>query len=147
MGMMNADQCMVDTNVLIYSTVISSPSHQDAKLKLADLFSKGVELCITPQIVREYLVILTRGNIFEQKFTFEEALHELRIILSGLAILSENETTVSYLLNLIQRYHIKGKAIHDANIVAVMVAYNINRLIAYNIVDFRRFNEIVLEPI
>jgi predicted nucleic acid-binding protein len=138
---------MVDTNVLIYSTVISSPWHQDAKLKLVGLFNKGIELCITPQIVREYLVILTRGNIFEQNFTLEESLNELGVILSGLTILSENETTVSYLQNLIQRYHIKGKVIHDANIVAVMLTYKINRLITYNIVDFRRFNEIVLEPI
>jgi hypothetical protein len=46
-----------------------------------------------------------------------------------------------------QSYKIQGKAIHDANIVATMLAYNIRLLVTYNTSDFRRFCEIVLEPI
>jgi len=138
---------MVDTNVLIYSTVSSSPWHQNAKQKLAVLYNNGIELCITPQIAREYLVILTRGSIFEQKFTPEEALGELNSILSGITLISETMATFSYLQDLIQRYKIQGKVIHDANIVATMFAHNIRRLMTYNTSDFRRFSEIVLEPI
>lgn len=67
--MMDDKQCVVVSNVLIYSTVSSSPWYQESRQWLASLVSKGFELFITPQIVREYLVVLTRGDVFEQRFT------------------------------------------------------------------------------
>ena len=145
--MMDDNRCMVDTNVLIYSTVTSSPWHQEARGWLAALVDKGVELCIIPQIVREYLVILTRGEVFEQQFTPEEALDELEAILPTFILLDENEETVSSLRNLIRRYQVRGKSVHDANIVASMLTYGITRLVTYNDSDFRRFGEITIEPI
>ena len=87
--MMDDNRCMVDTNVLIYSTVSSSPWHQEARGWLAALLDEGIELCIIPQIVREYLVILTRGDIFEEQFTPEEALDELEAILPTFILLIE----------------------------------------------------------
>lgn len=139
--------CMVDTNILVYITVESNPWYQKSRQCLDRLFNEGYELCITSQIIREYLVILTRGNIFEQKFTLDETLSELNALLSVFTLLEETKETFSYLYNLIQRYQIQGKAIHDVNIVAVMITYNIKRLVTYNIGDFKRFNEIILEKI
>ena len=138
---------MVDTNVLVYSTVVSSPWYQEARQWLVALVSKGVELCITPQIVREYLVVLTRGDIFEQRFTPEEALGELEAVLPTLTLLDETEETVSYLRNLVRHYQVRGKNTHDTNIVATMLAHGVTRLVTYNSDDFRRFQEIILEPI
>lgn len=34
--------------------------------------------------------------------------------------------------------------IHDANIVATMKTYNINKLLTYNIDDFKRFSSIII---
>jgi len=145
--MMDDKRCMVDTNVLVHSTVRSSPWHQEARQWLASLFSKGFELCIIPQIVREYLVVLTRGDIFEQRFTPDEVLDELEAILPTFSLLDENEETVSYLRNLVRRYQVRGKSVHDANIVATMLTHGITRLVTYNSSDFRRYQEITLESI
>jgi len=46
---------------------------------------------------------------------------------------------------LVQRYEIRGKQIHDANIVAVMLTHGVHRLSTYNQRDFLQFDEIVLE--
>jgi predicted nucleic acid-binding protein len=43
------------------------------------------------------------------------------------------------------QYQIRGKRIHDANIVAVMLTHGVYRLATYNQVDFQQFEEIVLE--
>jgi len=145
--MMDDNRCMVDTNVLIYSTVSSSPWHQEARGWLAALLDEGIELCIIPQIVREYLVILTRGDIFEEQFTPEEALDELEAILPTFILLDENEETVSHLRNLVRRYQVRGKSVHDANIVASMLTHDITRLVTYNTRDFRRYQEITIELI
>ena len=145
--MMEGKLCMVDTNVLVYITVESNPWYQKARQCLNKLFTEGYELCITSQIIREYLVSLTRGSIFEQRFTLDETLRELNALLSVFTLLEETKETFSYLYDLIQKYQIQGKTIHDANIVAVMITYGIKRLVTYNTDDFKRFNEIVLEKI
>lgn len=44
-----AESCMVDTNVLIHSTITSSPFYHEARSRLDMLVSNGIKLCITPQ--------------------------------------------------------------------------------------------------
>jgi len=143
---MGADRCLVDTNVLVYSTVDTCPQYREAREWLAGLHAQQVELCVAPQIVREYLVVLTRGDVFERQFTPEEALGELEGLLPSLVVLEETEETVRLLRDLVRRYRIRGKQIHDANIVATMMAHGVTRLVTYNPDDFRRFKEITLEP-
>ena len=136
---------MTDTNILVHSTVGSSPWHKETRNWLSILINDDVELCISTQVIREYLVILTRGDIFERKFTPKEALNALKTILPDFIIFNETEETLIHLYKLINRYGVKGKVIHDANIVATMLTHGITRLITYNTEDFRRFGEIKLE--
>ena len=144
---MGADRCVVDTNVLIYSSVASCPHHQEARQWLAALYEQGVELCITTQILREYLVVLTHSSVFEQRFTVEQALEELKAILQTVTVLSESTASAECLLDLVRRYRVRGKQIHDANVVAVMLTQGVERLVTYNVGDFQQFKEITLEPV
>jgi hypothetical protein len=43
------------------------------------------------------------------------------------------------LLMLVRQVEVGGKHIHDANIVATMLAQNITHLLTHNVADFRRF--------
>ena len=88
-----------------------------------------------------------RGDIFERRFPTDEALGELEAILSVLVLLDEAEQTFQHLCSLLKRYQVYGKAVHDANIVATMLTYGITRLMTYNSDDFRRFQEITIEPV
>lgn len=36
-----------------------------------------------------------------------------------------------------------GKQVHDANIVATMIAYDVRTLLTYNLADFKRFSSFV----
>jgi hypothetical protein len=38
---------------------------------------------------------------------------------------------------------VSGKQIHDANIVATMIAYRIEYLLTHNVVDFERFTSLI----
>jgi predicted nucleic acid-binding protein len=102
---------------------------------------------VTTQILREYLVVLTRGDVFETTFTVSEALDELEALLTSLEVLGETEETATRLRDLIRRYQVRGKQIHDANIVAVMSSYGISRLATYNSIDFERFKEVMLASV
>jgi predicted nucleic acid-binding protein len=145
--MMPVERCLVDTNVLVYSTVAGNSWHQQARAWLAELHQSGVTLCVTPQILREYLVVLTRGAIFETEFSIEEVLGLLDALLQTLDVLDETTAVASALRMLLKRYPIRGKRIHDANLVAAMVVHGITRLATYNLDDFRVFQEITLEPL
>jgi predicted nucleic acid-binding protein len=142
----DVDACVIDTNVLVYSTVLDNPWHNQARRWLARLQSKGVHLCVTTQILREYLVVLTRGNVFEKSFSVDQVLAQIRMLLPSLTVLDEPLEVVDLLHDLVRRYQIRGKSIHDANVVAVMLAHGIHRLASYNSSDFERFEEIALEP-
>ncbi len=142
-----ASWCMVDTNVLVYSTVKDNPWHEEARNWLATLRNQGITLCATPQILREYIVVLTRGQIFERQFTVAEVLEAVDGIMSWLRILAETEKASNLLRSLVRRYQVRGKRVHDANVIAVMLTHGVTHLATYNRADFDNFQEIVLEPV
>lgn len=145
--MMTPDErCMVDTNVLVYSTVAGNPWHEQARHWLMTLHDQGTVLCVSPQILREYLVVLTRGQVFEMQFTVEQAIETLEALLPWLQSLDETEAASAVLRDLVRHYQVRGKHIHDANIVATMITHGVSRLATYNVKDFD-FREVILEPL
>jgi hypothetical protein len=59
-------------------------------------------------------------------------------------VIDETQGITKNLKNLILKYNLKGKRIHDANIVASMVEYSIPLLFTFNARDFQVFEEIQL---
>jgi hypothetical protein len=143
----DVDACVVDTNVLVYSTVLGNPWYDQARQWLAALQNSGSHLCTTTQILREYMVVLTRGSVFEKSFGVDQVLGQIEALLLSLTILDEPVEAAELLRVLVRRYQIQGKSIHDANVIAVMLAHGLRRLATYNPSDFQRFDEIVLEPL
>lgn len=66
--------------------------------------------------------------------------------LPWLRVLDETEATSVVLRDVVRRYQVRGKHIHDANIVATMLSHGVSRLATYNRQDFD-FREVKLEPI
>lgn len=138
------ERCMVDTNVLVYATIDEAPRCEEARQWMRHLQKQGVQLCTTLQVYREYLVVLTRGSIFERTFTVTEALAALEALRPAFRELSPTSETFTALTHLVRRYEVRGKQVHDANIVAVMVTYGMDALATYNRGDFQRFEEVTL---
>jgi len=145
---MDADtSCVVDTNVLIYGTVTGNPWYDQARQWLATLDSSGFRLCVTTQILREYLVVLTRGEVFEKSFTVDQVVNQVDALLPSFTVLDEPIDAANSLRELVRQYQIQGKSIHDANVVAVMLTHGVRRLVTYNSADFERYEDISLEPV
>lgn len=45
---------------------------------------------------------------------------------------------------LVQRYNVKGKAAHDARIIAAMERFDMEGLLTFNVSDFKRYQDIHL---
>jgi predicted nucleic acid-binding protein len=66
--------------------------------------------------------------------------------LPAFSLLDETEAAVNQLQYLVHQYKVRGKQIHDANIVAVMLTHGVHRIVTFNRGDFDRYAEIAVEP-
>lgn len=145
---MAADPVFIDTNVLIAAAVDVHPSHGAAAAYLARIAAEGGAACISGQVCREFLVALTRGPVEGRSFTVNEAPSVLDKPRESFVVLDEDEASLREFLDLVRRHDVKGKKLHDANIVATMRAHAVARLATLNASDFQRFeHEIAVEPL
>lgn len=137
----------VDTNILIYANIIEAPQHAAALAAVERAEELGRVLWISRQVLREYLVIMTRPQVFKM-LSRGVVLDQVRHFLDRFEIAEDSPAVTEQLLALIANTTIGGKQVHDANIVATMKAYGISSLLTYNTADFERFSrEIQLESI
>ncbi len=139
---MDGNGCFIDTNLLVYSSGINLDLCHKSRQLLTSLYNKFDYLAISPQIVREFLVVVTHPLTSEKPFSIAEAVNCVGDFLETLIILPEHDGIVEKLLHLVSKYHIVGKRIHDANIVALMLSHQIHYLATANEKDFKGFAEI-----
>jgi len=70
MATMGGDPVFVDTNVLVYASVISPPLRQVALRAILDREQAKTELWISRQVLREYLAVLSRPQTFASPISF-----------------------------------------------------------------------------
>jgi len=138
-----ADRVFVDTNVLVFSSVVTAPLHAVAVQALGDLWSAGAELLLSRQIIREFLATLTRPQVYVAPQSPAVLAAEIGRLQTTLTILEDGPGVTSHLLQLLAAVPMGGKQIHDANIVATMLQYNIPKLLTHNTADFARFSSFI----
>lgn len=132
-------KAFVDTNVLLRARQDKVQHHQEAKSLITKMLNDDVELWISRQIIREYLVQITHPNTFSIPLTIDEILEDINTMLSLYIVADETQQTTEQLLQLLKEYPTIGKQIHDANIVATMLVHGIDTLLTINIDDMKRF--------
>ena len=129
----------VDTNVLIYARFPGTPYHDAARESLGRALSDDEPVRISRQILREFLSSVTRPQIWSDALTGEEALEEMYRLISQFEILEDGPAVTEWLITLLREVSVGGRQVHDANIVATMLAHGERLLLTYNTSDFRRF--------
>ena len=89
--------------------------------------------------MREYLAAVTRSQGSIAALPMLVAVDRARFFAQRLWMIEDGPVVRSRLLSLLENYPTAGKQVHDANIVATMLANGITRLLTFNIGDFRRF--------
>jgi predicted nucleic acid-binding protein len=132
----------VDTNVLIYSTAAGAPFQERARTALARLIADE-PLFISRQILREYVAAMTRQQVWGKALSLKEAIADTRVFTRRFTVLEDGPPVWQQLVDLGHRYAFGGRQVHDANIVATMLAYGERRLLTFNDADFKRFNDVI----
>ena len=133
--------CFLDTNILIYASDSHSPWHQPAKEKIKKLLGEGFRLFISPQILREYVSVASRST--GKHVPWDMILKNYESFQRHFTLLGEDRDTVNELRQLLSKIPAAGKQVHDANIVATMLAHNIPCLLTNNTDDFSRYSKLI----
>ncbi len=134
-----AEPVFVDTNNLIYAQQAGSPFNTQAKAKLFELEAAGHPLWISRQILRKYLVAMSRPDGLTSPVPMKDLIADVRGFQAQFHIAEDGLLVTNHLLQLIDTISCRGKQIHDANVVATMLANGIHKLLTHNLADFKRF--------
>ncbi len=133
----------LDTNVLVYSVIPESPRCFEARRLIERLDELGCELWISRQVLREFFAVVSRPGVLATKATQTEILGVLRGFERRYCIAEEQSLVTEQLYLLLDQVPVGGRQIHDANLVATMLSYDVRRLATYNAADFRRFGSLI----
>jgi predicted nucleic acid-binding protein len=140
---MAAEPVFIDSNVLVYASRDASQFYQAATDALIRLEDENRELVVSQQVLREFLVAVTRSQHGVPPRPRREAIAEVQRLMEIYPLLEDGSSVTDRLLMLMERIQISGKQVHDANIVATMLAHNVIRLLTFNGADFRRFEPMI----
>ena len=133
----------VDTNVLVYTRVFDALQHLLARSILEHIRLSNEPIRISRQILREYLSTMTRPQSWPITFSLDEALDDVANMARDFEVLEDGPEVTEILLDLCRKVDVGGRQIHDANIVATMLAHGERRLMTFNVADFRRFGDLI----
>lgn len=134
-----AEPVFVDTNVLIYASRPGASEHAAAQAMLGRMRQEGRALWLSQQVPREYLAASTRPQRFGPALPMAAAIADTERFRTGFNIAEDSAGVSNRLLELLSLHSGGGKQVHDANIVATMLAHGLTRLLMFNGPDFHRF--------
>ena len=135
---------MLDTNVLLAATDEGRAEHRDALMILNEWAAGGTTLCTSGQILREYLAVATRpaeNNGLGLKSA--DAVSNVRAFRERTAFLAEDARVADRLQGLLTDVACGGKQVHDANVIATMLAHGVDTVVTMKAEDFARFERYV----
>ncbi|MCY4105901.1 MAG: type II toxin-antitoxin system VapC family toxin [Chloroflexi bacterium] len=140
-----ADKVFVDSNVLLRFTFSTLDHHEDCRIHLRRLISQRVELSISGQVIREFCVQASHPNTFVttemNPLSGAQLARWVASFHARFRVLEETAAVHQEFQYLLQHYPIGGRQMHDANIVATMLAHSVDALVTLNRVDFLRYQD------
>ncbi len=137
----------VDTNVLVYSEIVSSTHHRKARRLLTELAEGQVPWAIPWPCVYEFLRVVTHPRVFSPPVPLAIALHDLDQILASptLVLLSETERHSVVMTTVVRESGVTGNLVHDAHIAALCIEHGVSELLTGDR-DFSRLPVRVTNP-
>ena len=129
----------IDTNVLVYARVLEAPNHDAARELLARAMTGDEPAQLSRQVLREYLAVMTRPQTWPVPLTRDQVLDDIERLAAGFQVLEDGPLVTETLVALCREAPVAGRHIHDASIVATMLAHGVRQLVTFNVADFRRF--------
>ena len=76
--------------------------------------------------------------------TVTEAEREVRVIESGMSLLSDSEAVYREWRRIVVQHAVSGVQVHDARLVAAMRVHGVSHILTLNVTDFSRYSGITV---
>jgi predicted nucleic acid-binding protein len=129
----------IDANILNYQSLRQSQFHMRANAAIERAQDAGKILSARRQVLREYLAASTRLYQSVALLTLTQAAADIMRLADDLRILEDGPEVWQPFKNLLQDGGFSGKKVHDAYLVATMLAHGESELLTNNAADFTRF--------
>jgi uncharacterized protein len=131
----------VDTNVLVYAEIASSPHHAAADAVLRSLAEGREPWAIPWPCVYEFLRVVTHPRVYHPPVPASLALADLSAILASpsLILLSETSRHADVCVAVVRASGVSGNLMHDGHIAALCLEHGVSELVTGDR-DFRRFD-------
>ena len=103
---------------------------------------------ISRQILREYVSAITRPQVWATPVPLAKAVAATRQYIGAFNLLEDGPLVWNEFERLSRSVLFGGKQVHDANLVATMLAHGETQLLTFNGAHFRRFSTMIniIEP-
>lgn len=128
------DAIFLDTNILVYASVDTSPFYDLARVAITAYEESRTPLWISRQVLREYLATLARPRVGIPITELTAAVRQFSV---RFQVAEEGPLVTTQLLTLLE--HGYSTQIHDTNIVATMQTIGVTRILTNNPDDFLPF--------
>jgi len=120
----------IDTDVLVHWAMAGAPHHQAVRRFLEREVEKQGRLGLTPQVLREFLHVVTDSRRFENPLPMEEALKLSMRLWNGQEIVQVLPSTTVHdrMCELLEELRLGRKRILDTALAATLEAAGITRL-------------------
>ncbi len=139
---------LTDTNVLLGFSFPADPRYPIVRAATRELLANGHQLRTTSQNFAEFWNVSTRPtdrNGFGQ--TSVEANDLLRDLETLFPVLPDSPTVYPAWRRLVVDHDVSGVQVHDARLVASMIAHNVTRILTFNVTDFERYADEGIEVV
>ena len=138
----------IDTNVLVFAEVVSSPHSKTALRMLTDLAQGARPWAIPWPCIYEFLRVVTHPRVYHPPVPLQRALGDLRSLLASpsLVLLSETNQHPQIMQHVVAQSGATGNLVHDAHIAALCLEHGVSEFITGDR-DFSRFQDLkVVNP-
>ena len=134
---------LLDTNILLRLADEGSPSHAEALAAVEVLEMSDRECVIVPQVLYEYWVVATRPMANNGLGMSINAVNRaVDRWTTAFRLLLDERGVFTRWYSLVTSHEVKGKAAHDARLVAAMQRHRVMNVLTFNQPDFIRFTSI-----
>lgn len=134
---------LLDTNILLRLVDLNHPHHKEASEALKTLRRQNSAFYILLQNISEFWNVCTRpADRNGLGFSIARTDSHLKRFERFFTILPDTGEVYRNWRELVVSYSVSGIQVYDAKIVAAMKAHNIQNLLTFNAVDFKRYTDI-----
>jgi len=129
-----------DTSFLVQLELVELPAHSAAhQLLEREILQPQVPLAIAPQVLAEFIHIVTDPKRFQKPLTMNEAIAKARFWWNAVEVrhVFPTDDSTRLALDWLERHQLGRKRILDTQLAAILWTAGIQRLITSNPADFR----------